>query len=103
MKVRFRAKALDDIASVYLFRSTRHSRKVATHIEAAIFATTKLLGRHPELGSRTDHKAAVRRWPMTEYDCSVFYRVDDGVLDILRVIDGKLVRNLQWVQGLTPT
>src|SRR5712691_4770831 len=101
MKVRFRAKALDDIASVYLFRSTRHSRKVATHIEAAIFATTKLLGRHPELGSKTDHKDGVRRWPMTEYNNTVFYRIDEGELDILRVIDAKLVRNLHWVRGLS--
>jgi len=52
MKVRFRAKALDDIACIFLFRSSRHSREVAARVEAAIFASTKLLGRHPELGTR---------------------------------------------------
>jgi plasmid stabilization system protein ParE len=100
MKVRFRARALDDIASIFQFRSIRHSREVAARVEAAIFATTKLLGRHPELGTRTDHKAEVRRWPMTDYDYTVFYLIDKGSLDVLRVLDGKLMQNLNWVRGL---
>jgi plasmid stabilization system protein ParE len=49
MSVRFRAKALDDFASIYLFRSTAHSPEVAADIEAAIFATAELLARHPGL------------------------------------------------------
>src|SRR5438045_3026247 len=100
MKVRFRAKALDDIASIFLFRSRRHSPEVEARVEAAIFATTKLLGRHPELGSRTDHKAQVRRWPMTDYDYTVFYLIDKVWLDVLRVLDGKLVQNLNRARGL---
>src|SRR5437879_1568604 len=100
MKVRFRAKALDDIASIFLFRSRRHRPEVAARVEGAIFATTKLLGRHPELGTRTDYKAEVRRWPMAEYDYTVFYLIDKGSLDVLRVLDGKLLENLNWVRGL---
>ena len=95
MRVLFRAKALDDIACIYLFRSTAQSVYVAAHVEAAIFATVELLGRHPELGSKTDHEAGVRRWPMTQYDYAIFYWVSDEALDILRVVDGKLVRDLQ--------
>ena len=72
MRVRFRAKALDDIAAIYLFRSAAHGVEVAARVEAAIFASTELLSRYPELGSKTDHKAGVRRWPMTQYDYTIF-------------------------------
>lgn len=95
MRVRFRAKALDDIAGIYLFRATTQSVEVAAHIEAAIFATTDLLARHPELGSKTDHKDRVRRWPMTQYNYAIFYRIGDEGLDILRVVDGRLIRDLR--------
>jgi plasmid stabilization system protein ParE len=97
MRVRFRAKALDDIASIYLFRSSAHGAEVAAHVEAAILATTELLGRHPELGIKTDHKARVRRWPMTQYDYAIFYRIGEEGLDILRVLDGNVVRDLHHV------
>jgi plasmid stabilization system protein ParE len=60
----------------------------------AIFATTELLARHPELGIKTDYAANVRRWPMTQYDYAIFYRVGKEDLDILRVLDGKLVQDL---------
>jgi hypothetical protein len=36
MKVRFRAKELDDIASIHRFRERDHSAKVAERVEAAI-------------------------------------------------------------------
>jgi plasmid stabilization system protein ParE len=94
MRVRFRAKSLDDIASIYLFRATTQTSEVAAHIEAAIFATTELLARHPELGSKTDHNERARRWPMTQYGYAIFYRIGEEALDVLRVIDGKLVRDL---------
>ena len=99
MRVRFRAKALDDIAIIYLFRSTAHSVEVAARVEAAIFASTELLSRYPKLGSKTDHKAGVRRWPMTQYEYGIFYRVGEQSLDILRVIGGKLVRDLGSAEG----
>ena len=98
MKVHFRAKALDDIQSIHRFRSREHSIEVAAAVEAAIFDTTKMLGRHPEFGATTDHND-VRRWPMTEYDYAIFYLIDwqDQALDVLRVVDGRYVRNLKRV------
>jgi|KBSSwiStaDraftv2_1062776.scaffolds.fasta_scaffold407924_4 plasmid stabilization system protein ParE len=99
MRVRFRAKALDDIAIIYLFRSTAHSTEVAARVEGAIFSSTELLGRYPELGSKTDHKAGVRRWPMTQYDYASFYRISKESLDILRVLDSKVVRDRHRVPG----
>ena len=99
MRVRFRATALDDVASIYLFRSTEHSPTVAMNVESAIFATTELLARHPELGIETDHKAGVRRWPMTQYDYASFYRISKESLDILRVLDSKVVRDRHRVPG----
>ena len=98
MTVQFRAKALDDVNSIYRYRMTEHSAEVAAHVEAGIFATTKMLCRHPEFGTKTDH-TFVRRWPMMEYDYTIFYLIDwkDEALDILRVVDGRRVRNLRKV------
>jgi hypothetical protein len=41
----------------------------------------------------------VRRWPMMEYDYTISYLIDwkDEALDILRVVDGRRVRNLRKV------
>jgi hypothetical protein len=57
-----------------------------------------MLGRHPEFGATTDHNDA-RRWPMTEYDYTIFHLIDwqDQALDVLRVVDGRCVRNLKRV------
>ena len=50
------------------------------------------------LGTRTN-EANVRRWPMPEYRYTIFYLVerDDDRIDILRVMDGRRVRNVKRV------
>lgn len=102
MKVRFRAKALDDINGIYRYRLKEHGPEVASRTEAAIFATTAILGRYPEFGRKTDHQTAIRRWPMTKYGYAIFYLVDepDEAIDILRVVDGRRVPHLTRVPRL---
>jgi hypothetical protein len=57
-----------------------------------------MLGGYPEFGTKTD-LAGVRRRPMRTYDYTVFYLIDwqEGAIDVLRVIDGRRVRNLKRV------
>ncbi|MGE0851890.1 MAG: type II toxin-antitoxin system RelE/ParE family toxin [Hyphomicrobiaceae bacterium] len=95
MNVRYRLRALDDVQAIYDWRS-RQSTEIAAKIEAAIFAAAEWLGRHPELGTMTD-EGDVRRWPMTDFNYTIFYRTDMrvGELDVLRIMDARRIRNLQ--------
>jgi Plasmid stabilization system protein len=95
MKVRYRARALEDIDDIYEWLA-RHSSNVAVKVEAALMAATEWLGKHPELGTMTD-EANVRRWPMPEFRYTIFYRVDrhDETVDVLRVMAARRVRNLK--------
>ena len=97
MNVRYRASALEDVEGIYQWVA-RHSKKVAVEVEAAILTAAEWLGRHPELGTRTN-EANVRRWPMPEYRYTIFYLVErhDDRIDILRVMDGRRVRNVKRV------
>ena len=94
MNLRYRAAALEDIDAIYAWRS-RQSPEVAERIESAIFATIDWLAAHPTLGTKTD-EANVRRWPMTDLRYAIFYVVDKdaAVLDVLRIMDGRRLRDL---------
>jgi plasmid stabilization system protein ParE len=97
MNVSYRARALNDVQAIYEWR-TRQSTDVAEKVEAAIFAAADWLGEHPQFGSKTD-EANVRRWPMTDLRYTIFYIIDwkGEALEVLRVIEGKQVRNLKRV------
>ncbi len=64
MNLRYRARALEDIDTIYAWRA-RQSIELAEKVESAIFATVDWLGAHPSFGTKTD-EANVRRWPMTD-------------------------------------
>ena len=97
MNVNYRARALNDIDAIYQWRA-RQNADVAERVEAAIFAATDWLGDHPKFGSKTD-EANVRRWPMPHFRYTIFYVIDREVeaIDVLRIIDGRLVRDLKRV------
>jgi len=97
MNVSYRASALDDVEGIYQWVA-RHSTRVAAEVEAAILTAAEWLGTHPELGTRTDERD-VRRWPMPEYRYTIFYLIerDDDRIDIVRVMDGRRVRNVRRV------
>jgi plasmid stabilization system protein ParE len=72
---------------------------LARRVEAGIRKTVDLLAEHPALGSKTSHRHDVRRWAMSEYPYTFFYRIDPSIdtITILRVIDSRRVRNLKRV------
>ena len=74
------------------------ARRPSPLVEAAIFATGDWLAEHPKFGTETD-EADVRRWPMTDFRYTFFYKIDwsDDALDVLRVMDARQVRNLKRV------
>ena len=95
MKVRYRARALEDVDGIYQWLA-HHSTNVAEKVEAALMTAAEWLGQHPELGTMTD-TANVRRWPMPDFRYTIFYLIDrdDEKVDVLRVMDGRRVRNLK--------
>jgi plasmid stabilization system protein ParE len=95
MSARYRARALEDIDAIYEWRA-RQSPEFANRVEAAIFAAGDWLNDHPMLGSKTD-EAQVRRWPMTDFRYTIFYRIEQEVIDVLRIMDAGRVRNLKRV------
>ena len=78
MKIRYRARALEDVQAIYNWR-VRQSSDIAKKVEATVFAAVGWLGEHPEFGTKTD-EPNVRRWPMTDFHCTIFYVLgrDDG-------------------------
>jgi len=93
MNLRYRATALEDIHAIYTWRS-RQSPEIAERVESAIFATVDWLAAHPTLGTKTDEKS-VRRWPMTDLRYAIFYSIDRDAdtLDVLRIVDGRRLRD----------
>ena len=95
MSARYRARALADIDAIHAWRA-RQSPELANRVEAAIFAAADWLDDHPNLGSKTDDPH-VRRWPMTDFQYTIFYRMDEVAIDVLRIMDAGRVRNLKRV------
>ena len=97
MRTRLLPVALRDIGSIHRWLSVR-SMDAADRIETSIFETIEFLGEHPGLGSPTDERR-VYRWPMTDYRYTIFYRIrfEENTVEILRVVDGRRVRNLRRV------
>ena len=97
MNVRYRTRALEDIRAIYMWRA-RQSLELADSVETAIFATGDWLGGHHKLGAKTD-EMNVRRWPMTDFRYTIFYRVNwsNAEIDVLRIRDARQVRNLKRV------
>ena len=97
MKVRYRARALEDVDGIYQWRA-RQSTNVAEKVEAAVLAAAEWLGEHPEFGTMTDERD-VRRWPITDFRYTIFYLIDREAeaIDVLRVMDGRSVRDLKHV------
>ena len=97
MNVRYRARALEDVAAIYEWRA-RQSLDIAEKVEAAIFAAAAWLGDHQKFGTRTD-EADVRRWPMTDFRYTIFYIIDReaDAIDVLRIMDARRVRDLKRV------
>ena len=97
MKVRYIPRAQVDVDEIYEGIAANNLNR-ALRVEHAIRAAAELLGRKPGLGVATGHQDT-RRWPMPEYAYAIFYRIDwdADTVDVLRVVDGRRVRNLKRV------
>ncbi len=97
MKVRYISRAQDDVDEIYESIAENNPDR-AQRVEHAIRAAAELLGRKPGIGVATGHEDA-RRWPMPEYAYAIFYRIDweADAIDVLRIIDGRRVRDLKRV------
>ena len=74
MMVRYRSRAQEDVADIY-DRIARDSAPAAQRVEDTIRRAVGMLAIEPELGVDIGHQQ-MRRWPMTEYKYTIFYRVD---------------------------
>jgi plasmid stabilization system protein ParE len=97
MMVRYRSRAQEDVADIYN-RIARESAAAAQRVENTIRLAVGMLAIEPELGVDIGHKE-MRRWPMTEYKYTIFYRVewDKEYIDVVRVVESSRVRNLKRV------
>lgn len=95
--VRYRTRAQEDINTIYTWIA-RDNEQAAQRVEDAIRAAGALLGERPELGVATGHRGT-RRWPMPQFDYTIFYLIDwqEDAIDVLRVVDGKRVHDLKRV------
>ena len=94
MRVYYRDRAQLDIEKIYDWVA-RESLEAAQRVENAIRSAADLLAMRPEIGVATGYKS-VRRWPMPDYHYTIFYRIaSHGFVDVLRVVDGRQVRNLR--------
>ncbi len=99
MRAQYRARARDDIAKIFEYRAREHSPRATAQVELAIRATLDMLAAHPEFRRKTDHRAAVRRWPMSDYPYTIFYTLDWHLdaITIVRVVTAARVRNVNEV------
>ena len=97
MKARYVPRAQRDVEEIYT-RNVENRSERAKRVEVAIRSDVDRIEVNPEIGHATGHREA-RRWAMSEFDYTIFYRINwegDGI-DILRVIDSRRVRNLDRV------
>jgi plasmid stabilization system protein ParE len=95
--MRYSMRALDDIDRIVEYRAREHSLRVAGRVKAAIRAAIDLFAANPEFRNETDHRRAMRRWPMGEYPYTIFYSGDRSLdaITIVRVIASAQVKDLR--------
>jgi toxin ParE1/3/4 len=97
MKVRYTPAAQDDIVRIYSTIAT-DKPTAAQKVEDRIRATCERLGSFPRIGATTDLED-VRRMPLVRWPYTIFYRIvaADDAVDVLRVVHGASVKNLDEV------
>jgi addiction module RelE/StbE family toxin len=86
MKVRYAPRARNDIDEIAEYIQKDNPR-AATAVVRQLRATGRLLGRHPELGRRTQHPS-IRVKRAGRYPYLMYYRVDDEQVTIVHVRHG---------------
>jgi plasmid stabilization system protein ParE len=95
MKVRLTPAALDDIDGMYQ-ALVPYGQSFAGRVESAVFDALDVFARFPQFGVLSD-ELNVYRWPMGEFRYTIFYRIrwEKGEIEVLRIINGKRLRNLR--------
>lgn len=92
MKVVYASRALRDVDEILSYiqrRSPRGAHSVSLAIEYAI----DMCALNPRLGARTNEPNVYRR-PLGTYRYTIFYRLRENSIEIVRVIHGARVRDL---------
>lgn len=94
MRLRFTLLAQQDIEYIYN-RISAEDPQAAQRVEDFVRQKCERLADFPRIGSRTDMDN-VRRLPLVRWPYTIFYQivVADGAIDILRVVPGATVRDL---------
>lgn len=97
MKVRLTPAALEDIGVIHQSLAA-YGEGFATRVEDAVFDALDLFAKFPQFGVPTD-ESNVHRWPLGEFRYTIFYRIswDKEIIEVLRIIDSKRVRDLTRV------
>lgn len=94
MKARFTPQAIVDIAAVYDVIALVNP-SAAQDVEDYIRKTADDVAGFPGIGAPTNSRH-VRRLPLVRYGYTLFYRIviADDVVDILRIVPARKIRNL---------
>jgi len=86
-RVRFTARAREDLLDIWLYVAARNSETVADRVYDGIEQTCELLREHPQIGRarpeihRDARSLVIDRW-------LALYRVTENGAEIVRIIDG---------------
>src|SRR5262245_17535615 len=97
MKITYAPRALRDIAEILEYIHAR-SPSGARNVSLAIEHSVNSCALTPRAGGRTDEPDVYRR-PLGKYRYTIFYRVRDHGIEVVRVVHGARVRRLGAVPG----
>ena len=87
MKVRYTARAKDDIGAIY--RTIRRSNpRAAQRVRARIRSLANELGGEPRRGSVVEQRPGVRRLPVVRFPYAIYFTVEQSTVVILQVRHG---------------
>ncbi len=84
MKVVFTEAAADDLASIALYLAANYPSAAAT-VERRLHILIARIARWPESAQRVIERPGVRVVPLVRYPYKVFYRITEGVVEILHI------------------
>lgn len=84
MKVVFTEAAARDLSDIETF-VTRQYPEVASAFEAALRRLIAYISRWPSIGHAVEQRSVVRSMPVGRFPYKLFFRVHDGVIEVLHI------------------
>ena len=93
MKLRVLPKAALDLEEASFYYELESGEELAVRFESAVAETFLFLRKNPHVGTLTDfgnpRLGNLRRWRVRDFESYlVFHRLDDGTLEVVRVLHG---------------